>query len=303
MAALAMPSLHASAAGESNRLDPGSDAGNAGRADDVDATSGAVATSVSFAVDLRAKVPGKTTVHLVVKGQMNFARHTVAAEVTVPTNARRTPASEADAQVDADADADTQVDAAAAPTQSPMTLHTEWVGQHAYLAVPASWTAMAKGAQIVSLPTSPSLRRTVDTALSQSAVALTYARLLLDDLTAHQSVHRLGSRTIDGVAASGAEVALTLHQLLKLVPELSPTMTKYASSMANQSIDASVWVDRQGRLVDVTLAPGKADDASITGAVRFSQYDATDRAAKPAATTVRPIPRAMRRLLGTLYYF
>ena len=121
------------------------------------------------------------------------------------------------------------------------------------MSVPSAWTALAHGATTVSLPTSPSLQRMVTTALTQSAVAVTYAKLLLDELTDHQTARHLGSRTIGGVSATGTGVDLTLAQLLKLVPELSPTMTKAAARMADQTIPATVWVDRQGRLVEVNL--------------------------------------------------
>jgi hypothetical protein len=254
----------------------------AGRAGDAGT---AVVTSVSFTVDLHAHVPGHPTVHLAVQGQMNFARHTVTATVTLPRPAL--PASAAEAL----------------PHGSSITLQTEWVNQHAYMAVPAGWSALADGAPVLSLPTSPSLRRAVMTTLTQSAVALTYAKLLLDELTDEHSAHRVAPRVIGGVAATGTHVALTLAQLLKLVPELSPTMSKDAARMADQTIPATVWVDHRGRLVEVTLTDPKGANASVTGTVRFSNYGAPAPATVPPATTVKPIPPTLAHLLGGWYYF
>jgi hypothetical protein len=189
------------------------------------------------------------------------------------------------------------------PTGTTMQLHTEWVGHQAYLSVPAQWTALAAGAQTLSLPTSTTLQRMVTTALTQSAVALTYAKLLLNDLTEHQKPHRLGSRTIEGVVATGSKVQLTLPQLLKLVPQLLPTMTKKVASMADATIPTTVWVDRQGRLVEVALAATKGSAAWVSGTVQFSAYGAPATATLPAAGTVKPIPRALKQLLGEWYYF
>lgn len=270
-----------------------------GDANDVSATSAAVATSVSFAMNLDVTLRGKTTEHLLVQGQLNFAHHTIEADVTVPGSALRGAASAADAADDDDPDAD----AAHAPTQSPVKLHTEWVDDRAYMTVPSSWSAVAMGAQSLSIATTASQRRTVDTALSQSAVALSYAKILLHELTGQQAVHRLGSRTIDGTSATGAEVDLTLAQLLKVVPELSPAMSQDAKSMAGLPIAATVWVDRQGRLVAVTMPARKGQDAALTGSVRFSHYNATDTVVKPPAGTTKPIPPALRRLLAGLYSF
>jgi hypothetical protein len=155
----------------------------------------------------------------------------------------------------------------------------------------------------LSLPVSPATNKEIDTALAQSAVALSYARILLSELTADQTVHSLGERTIDGISATGTQVGLTLAQLLKLVPELSPAMTTDATTMANETIPATVWVDHQGRLIEVTMATAKGHAASITGTVRFSHYDATDTVTAPPATTVKPIPPALRQMLSGLNFF
>jgi hypothetical protein len=132
-------------------------------------------------------------------------------------------------------------------------------------------------------------------------VALSYAEILLHELTDQQAVHRIGSRTIDGTPATGAEVDLTLGQLFKVVPELSPALSQAAKSVAGQPIAATVWLDRQGRLVAVTMAARKGQAPILTGSVRFSHYNAADAVAKPPAGTTKPIPPALRRLLAGLY--
>jgi len=245
----------------------------------------AVVTSVSFTVDLHAHVPAHPTVHLAVQGQMNFVRHTVTATVTLPRPAF--PASVA----------------GALPHGNSITLQTEWVNQHAYMAVPSGWSALADGAPVLSLPTSPSLRRAVMTTLTQSAVALTYAKLLLNELIDAHTAHRVAPRVIGGVAATGTHVELTLAQLLKLVPELSPTMSTYAARLADQTIPATVWVDHRGRLVEVTLADPGRTTAPVIGTVRFSHYGAPAPAPVPSATTVKSIPPTLAHLLGGWYYF
>ncbi len=254
--------------------------------------STATATSVSFTVDLQAHIPAQRSAPLVVQGQMDFVHHTLVATVTVPLAALPTSSSHDDA-----------TSGSAQPAARSITLHTEWVNQHAYMSVPSSWTALAKGASTLSLPTSPSLQRMVTTALTQSAVALSYAKLLLGELTDHGKARRLGSRTIEGVPASGSTVDLTLAQLLKLVPELSPTMTNAASRFADQTIRSTVWVDHHGRLVEVDLAPSKDATAWVSGTMRFSHYGAPAVAPVPPAATVKPIPQSLRQLLGQWYYF
>jgi hypothetical protein len=254
--------------------------------------STAVANSVSFAVNLHTRLPDQGNVHLSVQGQMNFVNHTLTATVTVPTSVLPPSASSG-------------TGARPAAVRS-ITLHTEWVNQVAYMSVPAAWSGLTHGAPTVSLPTSPALQRAVTTALTQSAVAVSYAKLLLGELTVHQTAHHLGTRTIGGVSATGTGVDLTLTQLLKLVPELSPTMTRAAARMADQTIPAAVWVDRQGRLVEVNLGPSTSKNkgtSPVMGTLRFSQYGAPAEVSVPPPATVVPIPQALQKMLGGWYYF
>jgi hypothetical protein len=253
------------------------------------AASTTVATSVSFSVNLWADPPGQPTTHFVVEGQMNFVRHTITAAVTVPRTALRPSSSESSA--------------AFLPAGNTVNLHTEWIDGQAYMTVPASWSNLVKGAKALSLPTSSSTRRTIDTALTQSAVALTYARILLDQLTGPHATRKVHSRVIGGIRVTGTTANLTLAELLKLVPELSPTMTRNATTMAGQTIPTMVWVDHEGRLIEVTMRAASVDAASVTGTVRFSNYNAPDRLRPPSASTVRPLPAALRQLLGSVYLF
>jgi hypothetical protein len=248
-----------------------------------------VATSVSFSVNLWADPPAQRTTHLVVQGQMDFVHRTITAAVSVPRTALRPTSSEASA--------------AFLPAGDTMNLHTEWIDGQAYMTVPASWSGLVKGARALSLPTSSSARRTIDTALTQSAVALTYARLLLDQLTDHHTIHMAHSRVIGGIPVTGTTADLTLAELLKLVPELSPTMTRNAATMAGQTIPTTVWVDHQGRLIEVTMRATRGDTASVTGTVRFSNYNAPAELHAPAPATVKPLPTALQQLLGGVYLF
>ncbi len=127
-------------------------------------------------------------------------------------------------------------------------------------------------------------------------MSITYAKILLDELTAHETVHRLPGRTIGGVRVTGTRVGLTLSQLLKVVPGLAPTMAKGSATMAHESIPVTVWVDSQGRLIEVVMAPASGA-TSLHGTVRFSHYGAPATVTAPPAGAVKPIPAALRGLL------
>ena len=242
--------------------------------------STAVVTSVSFSLDLQVDQSATNTTHLHALGQMNFAQHSMTAVITVPRTVTGFAAS----------------DAEVVPGNGTLQLHTEWVDNQAYMTVPPAWSAVAGDASTLSIPTSPTMERTIDTALTQSAVSITYAKILLDELTAHENVHRLPGRTIGGVRVTGTRVGLTLSQLLKVVPGLAPTMAKGSATMAHESIPVTVWVDSRGRLIEVVMAAA-GGAASLHGTVRFSHYGAPATVTAPPAGTVKPIPAALRRLL------
>ena len=108
----------------------------------------------------------------------------------------------------------------------------------------------------------------------------------------------MGTRSIDGTEATGTEVDLTLAQLLKVIPGLSPAMDSDISEMADTEIPATVWADHQGRLVEVTMAPPvDATQGSITGSVSFTGYDEAATIAAPPPAAVKPISKSMLSLL------
>ena len=249
----------------------------------------AVSTSVSFAVDLRVQVPEQYAAELRANGQADFVHHAVEASVTVPSLGLH---------------ASRKGNAGTLPGTRPLSVHAEWVGGHGYMSVPSSMSALVGGAQALSLPVSASTGRKFDAELTQSAVALTYARLLLSELTQPQQQHRVGARTIGGVLTTGTEVDLTLTQLLKVIPGLSTALAKVAQSIGNETIPVTVWVDQQGRLVDVTMASAaKGNGASVSGTVQFSNYNALVSVTAPPASTVRPIPKNVQQLLKGLNIF
>jgi len=245
-----------------------------------------VATSVSFTLDLQVDMAEKDTSRLVAQGQMNFVQDSIEAVVTVPYATPGPPA----------------FDAGIMPVNGPMQLRTEWVDDHAYMTAPSSWSALTGGARTLSIPVSPTMVRTMDTVLAQSAVALTYANILFNELTAHETVQRVPNRTIGGIPTRGTRANLTLAQLLKLVPELAPNLTSDLTAMAHETIPVTVWVDTRGRLVEVVMT-GKGDGASVSGAVQFSHDGAPDKVTVPPAGTVKPIPAALRQSSGFLYFF
>ena len=158
------------------------------------------------------------------------------------------------------------------------------------MTVPSAWSALAGDAPTLSIPTSPTMVRSIDTALTQSAVALTYAKILLDELTAHATVHRLAGRTIGGVHVTGTRVDLTLTQLLKVVPELAPTLAEEGAAMAHDEHPRH----RVGGLPGPPDRGGhgrrRAARPSVQGTVRFSHYGAPATVTAPPAGTVKPIP-------------
>jgi hypothetical protein len=179
-----------------------------------------------------------------------------------------------------------------------LQLQGEWVGGTAYVKVPASLSSLAGGAQELSYAAPAATAHQVDTALSQTAVALTYAHILAGTLAAHEIQHRMGTRSMNGVSATGTKINLTLAQLLKVIPGLSPAMTADIAKMADTEIPVTVWVDRQGRLVQATMAaPVISGMGSITGTVKFSGYNAPVTITAPAAGTVKPVSKSELTLL------
>lgn len=269
--------------------------GTRAAAGDVTQTSGNVASSVMFDIELQARVTPQNTVQLIAQGQMDFVHHALQAMVTLP-NPGPVPTANPGPHA-------TGTPTTPPPPAGPMQLRAEWVNDHAYVTIPPSLTAMAGGAHECSLSGSPAMSQKVDVALSQSAVALTYAKILLNALTEQQTVHHLKPRTIDGVAETGVQADLTMAQLLKLVPELSPAMTSGPRTPVEGSIPLTVWVDQEGRLVEVTVGGTKGGESTITGSMRFSHYNAPVSVIAPAPGTFQPLPPNLQLMFGGVNIF
>jgi hypothetical protein len=251
----------------------------------------AVTKTVSFSFNLRIALPKAFATSVRARGQADFAHHTAQATVDVPTVGLRGSASSA---------------AGLIPDHAPLQVRTEWVDGHAYMAVPSSLSTLAGGATSLSLPVSSSAAGKINFDLTQSAVAITYAKVLLGELAPAKARRQVGHRTINGVAASGTEVDLTLAQLLKVIPGLTPAMTADAPMFSQATIPVTIWVDHEGRLVEVAMAPTTTTNdsvASISGTVRFSNYNAPVTVTAPPSASTKPMPAVIRQLLAGLYSF
>jgi hypothetical protein len=246
-----------------------------------------VTTSATFTVELHVSMPTHYALDLHASGQADFVHHDVALNLEIPT---------------AGLHASDIVKGVAAATGL-MDLHVEWVSGKGYLTVPAALSTLAGGAQALSYAVPAATVREVNTAITQTAVAITYAHILLNTMAAHAAQHHVGTKRIEGASATGTEVDLTLSQLLKVVPGLTPEMTRDAAQMGNTKIPVTVWVDQAGRLVEATMATTKSSTGSISGTVQFSKFNAPVSIAAPAAGTVKPVSKEELSLLQTLNPF
>jgi len=241
-----------------------------------------VTTSVAFTVDLQVRLPQSYAFALRGAGQADFAHRDVSLSFNLPTAGLHSSA----------------IGKGVPRATGSLLLQGEWVDGTAYVKVPASLTALAGGAQNLSYAVPAATARQVDTAIDQSAVALTYTHLLIDTLAGHQSRHNMGSRSIGGVPATGTQIDLTLSQLLKVIPGLIPAMTKDIGKMADTKIPATIWVDAGGRLVEASMgSSAKTALGTITGSVQFSNYNAPVSIAAPPAGEVRPVSKSELALL------
>jgi hypothetical protein len=231
-----------------------------------------VVTSADVSLDLTLAQPGRYATTVEMTGQIDFTRHDAALTVTVP---HRGPQAHDLAKGHPHSD-------------GAFTFKSDWVDGAAYLTLPASLANLAGGGSSVSYAVSPATSSSITTALSQTDVAVTYARILLGTLAPTKAPKREGLKTIDGVRATGTEVDLSLSQLLKVVPALSPGMDAGLAPMANTEIPVTVWVDRQGRLVEAVMTQPRSATSWIAGTVRFSDFDAPVTITAPPANTVRP---------------
>jgi hypothetical protein len=226
-------------------------------------------------IALRMALPGRAESTLVADGQIDFAHQAMSLSVTLPETGPR-PHGLAKGR---------------SHLAGALTFKGAWVGGTGYVTLPASAAALAGGAPDVSIPTTAALRTEVTTALTQTLVAVTYAKTLLDTLAPSRAQTQVGSRTIGGVRAEGTEVDLTLSQLLKVVPALSPGMGPSLGTMGHTEIPVTLWVDRQGRLVEAVLVQPKSAATWIAGTVHFTHLDAPVTITAPSATSVRPISK------------
>jgi hypothetical protein len=247
-----------------------------------------VVTTVSFNVNLRIAMPGQYATALRAHGKTDFVHHAVTATVTLPPVGLHASVPDS---------------AGSLPGDKPLSLQAIWVAGHAYVMVPSSLSALVGDAKVLSIPVSASDTTKVATAFTQSSVALTYAQLLLSELVQHQKQHHVGSKTIGGVKATGTEADLTLAQLLKLVPALSPSMSSDAKALSAVTIPVTVWVDHAGRLVEVSMAATDSSSGSISGTVQFSGYNAKVDISPPAPGSVQPAPTSVQQLLGDVDIF
>jgi hypothetical protein len=239
---------------------------------EAESTAPQVVTSADVSLDLTVAQPGRYATTVEMAGQIDFARLDVALTVTVPRSGQQAH------------------DLVKGHPRSggAFTFKSEWLNGSAYLTLPPSLAALAGGGSSVTYAVSPAANSSITTALSQTNVAITFAHILLGTLAPVKAQKQVGTKIIDGVRATGTQVELSLSQLLKVVPALSPGMDAGLAPMANTEIPVTVWVDRQGRLVEAAMAQPKAATSWIAGTVHFSDFDAPVTIAAPPANTVRP---------------
>jgi hypothetical protein len=239
-------------------------------------TTPAVTTSADFTVDLQIEMPNEYAITLRSHGQADFAHHSVTLWMEVPMAGLHP----------------NDIDPRAPGADGPLSFQGEWVGGKAYVKIPSSLRALDGGAQDLSYDPTGAEADNIDATISRTAVAITYAQLLLATLAGHGTEHHMGTRSIGGKSARGTELDLTLAQLLKVIPGLSPAMDQDITKMPHADIPVTIWIDRQGRLVEVTMTqPSALSQGSITGTVRFSDYDAPVSILAPAPDLVRPLSK------------
>jgi hypothetical protein len=251
--------------------------------------SAPVTTSVAFTANFRVQQPGQYATGWRANGTADFAHRSAEESVTLPSSGLHALGMAAGAIL---------------PGHDQMTLQAKWVAGRAFVTVPPSLSHLFDSAGEVAIPVSAALARKIDLELNQSAVALTYAKVLLGELAGNQAQHRVGSRNIDGVRASGTEIMVTLTELLKITPGLSPTMSQDATTFGTEAIPVTVWIDHKGRLLEVTMTdPGKGTVPSLSGSIQFSHFNDPVTIAVPPANEVTTIPDAAHRLLSGFNLF
>jgi hypothetical protein len=245
-----------------------------------------VVTSASFIVSIEVQVPGGTPVSWRAEGEANFAHHEAEEFVTLPRTDLRALGTES------------------RPGNPTIKLLGKWVQDHAYVTLAGVRPAVMDGAQALSVTVSVSKAHLIDLALTQSAVALSYPDELLTDLAGSQTRRSAGQRRMNGSMAVGTKLELTLAQLLKVSPGLSPTMSGDLDSFAGEEIPTTVWINRAGRLAEVTFdRPAQTGTASVKGSIQFFNYNEPVTVPVPAADAVRPVSANLRLMLVGLNLF
>jgi hypothetical protein len=234
-----------------------------------------VVTSASVSMALRLALPGHPVSDLDANGQIEFAGHSLVIAVALPETAGRAKGQKA----------------------ATLDLRGELINGTVYLTLPPSLVPKA-GSPNVYYAVSAGTASDLSTALSQTAVAVTYAKILLDTLAGQQALQKLGSRTIAGVRVTGIRTTLSLAQLFKVMPALSPVTQGALTPMANTPIPLTAWVDGQGRLVEAVLTQPKGARTWIAGTIHFSNFNAPVTINAPPAATEHPISKTQLATLA-----
>lgn len=234
-----------------------------------------VITSVSVTFNLVVTRPGHYVTTLRGSGQIDFTHNNGTVVLNLPTGGLHS---------------NQKVAKGKAPPSAPIQLKAEWVNGAAYVSLPPSVASLIGGNPTASYPVPASLGKDLDTSIAQTAVAITYAHLLVDTLVG-QHTRGMGTRTMSGVRVSGTAVDLTLSELLKIVPAIGPVMGTALAPMARTAIPVTMWTDSRGRLIQATFTQPSNAKTGLTGTVRFTDFNAPVTIAAPAAGTVPTISK------------
>ncbi len=235
-----------------------------------------VVTTADVKFNLTVAVPGHYVTTLHGSGQIDFVHHNVTLSLDLPA---------------AGLHPDERVkDGTAVLHTGPIQVKGEWIGGAAYVSIPASVATQIKGAPTASYPMPSALAGDLSTSITQTAVAITYAHLLLDTLVG-QHTRSAGHQTMSGVKVSGTAVGLTLAELLKIVPAIGPVMGTTLAPMTNMTIPVTIWTDSDGRLVQATFSKPKSSATGLSGTVRFSNFNAPLTLTAPPSGTVHPMSK------------
>jgi hypothetical protein len=232
-----------------------------------------IISSAKVAFNLTVALPGHYVSTLRGNGQIDFTHHNVTVSLNLPATGLHS---------------NQKIKGKSASLLTgPLELKGEWINGVAYVSMPPSVAALVGGAPTASYPLPASSAGDIGTSLSQTAVAVTYAHLLVDTLVG-QPGRGAGHRTMSGVRVSGTSVDLTLAELLKIVPALGPVLGSTLAPMSHLSIPVTIWTDSHGRMIQATFTQAKSTTAGLSGTVRFSNFNAPVTMTAPPAGTAHP---------------